>query len=127
MADQPLLTMVKKQEMAPRPFLSSEDEMLEQTLCMLCSFYSLADLMSFIASEKFSSLAVHDPPWIGFEIGIYKDHTKTVEFIASTTEFVLADSKMSGVFDGHVWRGQTHDALQKALHLWLNISMSGLQ
>lgn len=127
MTDQPLLTMVKKQELGPKPSLTTEDELLEQTLCMLCSFYSLDDLMSFIASQKFVSLASHEPPWIGFEIGIYKEHTKTIEFIASPTEFVLADSQMSGTFDGNIWRGEDHTALHDALKLWLNISMSEFQ
>ena len=65
MADIPLLTMAKKQILAEKPNLSADDEQLEETLCMLCSFYSLDDMMSFISSEKFRSLALRDEPWIG--------------------------------------------------------------
>jgi len=127
MTDVPLLTMVKKQILAEKPPLSVDDEQLETTLCMLCSFYSLDDMMSFISSEKFRSLALREEAWIGFEIGVYKDHTKTVEFIPSAKEFILADSLMSGVFENNVWKGATIEDLQKALLLWLNLSMSGVQ
>ncbi len=127
MTDMPLLTMVKKQILAEKPALSAEDEQLEQTLSMLCSFYSLDDMMSFISSEKFRSLALWENAWIGFEIGLYKDHTKTIEFIPSAKEYILADSLMSGVFENHVWKGTTAEELQHALLLWLNLSMSGLQ
>ena len=127
MTDMPLLTMVKKQVLAETPALSADDEHLEHTLCMLCSFYSLDDIMSFISSEKFRSLALRDEAWIGFEIGLYKDHTKTIEFIPSATEFILADSLMTGVFEHHVWKGTTTEELHNALLLWLNLSMSGLQ
>lgn len=127
MADMPLLTMVKKQILAEKPPLSADDEQLETTLCMLCSFYSLDDMMSFISSEKFRSLALREEAWIGFEIGVYKDHTKTVEFIPSAEEYILADSLMSGVFENNLWKGGTTDELHQALLLWLNLSMSGVQ
>jgi len=127
MADIPLLTMAKKQILAEKPNLSADDEQLEETLCMLCSFYSLDDMMSFISSEKFRSLALRDEPWIGFEIGLYKDHTKTIEFIPSAKEYILADSLMSGVFENNLWNGVTTDELHQALLLWLNLSMSDVQ
>jgi len=127
MTDVPLLTMVKKQILAEKPPLSVDDEQLETTLCMLCSFYSLDDMMSFISSEKFRSLALRDEPWIGFEIGLYKDHTKTIEFIPSAKEYILADSLMSGVFENNLWNGVTTDELHQALLLWLNLSMSDVQ
>lgn len=127
MTDIPLLTMVKKQVLAEKPALSTDDEQLETTLCMLCSFYSLDDMMSFISSEKFRSLALREEAWIGFEIGVYKDHTKTIEFIPSAKEYILADSLMSGVFENNVWKGATTDELHQALLLWLNLSMSNVQ
>ena len=127
MADIPLLTMAKKQILAEKPNLSADDEQLEETLCMLCSFYSLDDMMSFISSEKFRSLALRDEPWIGFEIGLYKDHTKTIEFIPSAKEYILADSLMSGVFENNLWNGVTTDELHQALLLWPNLSMSDVQ
>ena len=58
MADQqPLLTLVKKGEIAPRPHLTPEDLALEQTLSMLCSFLSIEDFASFLKSKDFSSYA----------------------------------------------------------------------
>ena len=46
----PLITLVKKGELAERPSLSSEDLALEQTLSMLCSFLSVDDFVSFLNS-----------------------------------------------------------------------------
>lgn len=128
MSEVPAITLVKKQVIADRPAdLTPQDEALEQTLSMLCSFYSVSDFISFVSSPKFSSLAMKEKPWIGFEIGLYKDHTKTIDFFASDQEFILADVANTGAFEQHMWKGSAIDELEQALLLWLNFAVGSTQ
>ena len=41
-------------------------------------------------------------PWVVFEVGVYLDHTKTVEVIAVHDGITIADSSMSGLIPDHV-------------------------
>ena len=122
MADQqPLITIVKKGEIAPRPDLAPEDLALEQTLSMLCSFLSIEDFASFLKSEVFSSYAQHEETWLVMEVGLYHDHTKTLQLYPEENCLTLADEAMTGAFSDHVWKGLPDDAFIAALSRWVAV------
>ena len=115
----PLLTLVKSREVDERPVLGPTEHQLEVTLTMLCSFYSADDLVQFLSSEAFSNLARQGDPWIEFELGLYRDHVKTLQFIPQESMVTLADSAGTGAFENHVWQGEPDDALVEALTRWV--------
>ncbi len=91
--DLPLLTMVKSKQINESPGgLSEESLELLDTLNTLCSFYSIEDFVSFIFSEKFTKLIDCDDPWLVFEIGLYLDHQKNLQFIASKNSYLFVDN-----------------------------------
>ena len=91
--DLPLLTMVKSKQINESPDGLSEDSLeLLDTLNTLCSFYSIEDFVSFIFSEKFTKLINCDDPWLVFEIGLYLDHQKNLQFIASKNSYIFVDN-----------------------------------
>ena len=118
---QPLITLVKMDEMAARPDLSPESLALEQTLSMLCSFLSIEDFVSFLNSDAFSSYAQHEEMWVVFEIGLYHDHTKTLQLYPEQSQLTVADSAMTGAFEEHVWKGQPGDEFIAALTHWVGL------
>ena len=74
-----MFTMVKSTTDGDAPQeLSEKSQGLLETLTMLCSFYSAEDLARFLFTPKFTELARQDEVWLGFEIGLYVDHTKTL-------------------------------------------------
>jgi len=115
----PLVTLVKAREIDARPMLTKRDEALEQTLTMLCSFLSTEDLVSFLASSGFRELARQASPWLVFELGLYKDHTKTLQLVPEAAHITLADAAMTGVLDDHVWHGQPDAAMATLLEAWV--------
>ena len=115
----PLLTLVKSREVDERPVLGPTEHQLEVTLTMLCSFYSADDLVQFLSSEAFSNLARQGDPWIEFELGLYRDHVKTLQFIPQESMVTIADSAGTGAFENHVWQGEPDDALVEALTRWV--------
>ena len=117
----PCITLVKLSEIDDRPSLSSADSGLEQTLSMLCSFLSIEDFFSFLTSPAFVSLARRDVPWITFEIGLYADHTKTLQLIPSSHGFEVADASASGVFENNLWSGEIEDGLVELLSAWITL------
>ena len=86
---------------------------------MLCSFYSADDLVQFLSSEAFSNLARQGDPWIEFELGLYRDHVKTLQFIPQERMVTIADSAGTGAFENHVWQGEPDDSLVAALTRWV--------
>ena len=119
----PLLTLVKKNEIGVCP--SDEGSVgLDQTLQMLCSFYTVEDLGSFLSSEIFERYGRTQDAWVVLELGIYKDHTKTIEMIPSAEDFTLADASQSGVFAGDVWRGKNVADLLDAVRTWHGVVSS---
>ena len=86
---------------------------------MLCSFYSADDLVQFLSSEAFSNLARQGDPWIEFELGLYRDHVKTLQFIPQESMVTIADSAGTGAFENHVWQGEPDDSLVTALTRWV--------
>ena len=121
----PLLTLVKREEIASRPPLSVEDLALENTLSMLCSFWSLEDFISFLGSPMFESYARRDEPWVVFEIGLYRDHTKTLQLYPERERLTVTDEAMTGAVDQHVWKGQADGALLNLLKTWMGEVASG--
>lgn len=122
----PVITLVKKEEIGPKPSLSSDSLALEQTLTMLCSFLSLEDFISFLASPMFRAYAQHEEMWVSMEVGLYVDHTKTLQLYPEHHGLTIADEAMTGAFEDHVWKGQADAALVSALARWINIvSTSG--
>ena len=118
---QPLLTLVKKQETAERPKLTAEDLALEQTLSMLCSFLSVEDFASFLSSGPFRSYAQREALWVAFEIGLYHDHTKTLQLYPEENQLIVADDAMTGAFEEHVWRGQADETFITAISHWVGL------
>lgn len=114
----PKITLVKQREIGVGP---TDDASLglDQTLQMLCSFYTSEDLGSFLGSEVFVRYARQEEAWVVLELGLYVDHTKTVELIPSMDGFVIADTHQTGVFDGALWQGSTADEVVEAVNRWL--------
>ena len=102
MDESPLLTMTKSREIDIQPELSPESLHLLETLSGLCSFHTSEDLASFLFTEMFRKLVGNGEPWVVFEVGVYLDHTKTVEVIAVHDGITIADSSMSGLIPDHV-------------------------
>ena len=99
----PLMTVVKSRMVdEANPPLEPGEQALLDTLSMLCSFHTTEDLASFLCSPMFQRLVGNRPPFVVFEIGIYLDHTKTIELIASEDGIVLADASASGAFPGNI-------------------------
>ena len=99
----PLLTVVKSRMIdEANPPLEPGEQALLDTLSMLCSFHTTEDLASFLCSPMFQGLVGNRPPFVVFEIGVYLDHTKTIELIASEDGIVLADASASGAFPGNI-------------------------
>ena len=117
----PLITVVKKGEIGPKPSLSPESLALEQTLTMLCSFLSLEDFISFLSSPMFQNYAQHEEMWVSLEIGLYVDHTKTLQLYPEHHGLTIADEAMTGAFEEHVWKGKAEGALVAALARWIGL------
>ena len=118
--EMPLITLVKREEISSRPLLSDEDLALDNTLSMLCSFLSLEDFISFLASPMFDSYAHRDEPWVVFEIGLYRDHTKTLQLYPEGERLTVTDEAMTGALDQNVWKGQADVELIDLLQSWVN-------
>ena len=117
----PVITLVKQREIAQRPELGADSRALEATLSMLCSFLSLEDLCSFLRSDPFANLARQPTPWVVFELGLYLDHTKTLQLIPEADWLTLADDAMTGAIDGHVWQGEPDNAMLEVLGRWVSM------
>ena len=53
------------------------------------------------------------------EIGVYQDHTKTLQLYPQAHTMVVADDAMTGAFDDHVWRGEADASMANALQKWM--------
>lgn len=114
----PLLTLVKSRFVdEATPALEPQEVGLLETLSMLCSFHTAADMASFLYSDMFQGLIGRRPPFIVFEIGVYLDHTKTLELIASEDGLLFSDGKGSGAFVDNVHKvTNEQDAAQQLAH-----------
>lgn len=114
----PLLTLVKSRFVdEATPALEPQEVGLLETLSMLCSFHTAEDMASFLYSDMFQDLIGRRPPFIVFEIGVYLDHTKTLELIASEDGLIFADGQGSGAFVDNVHKvTNEQDAAQQLAH-----------
>lgn len=114
----PLLTLVKSRFVdEATPALEPQEVGLLETLSMLCSFHTADDMASFLYSDMFQDLIGRRPPFIVFEIGVYLDHTKTLELIASEDGLIFADGQGSGAFVDNVHKvTNEQDAAQQLAH-----------
>ena len=115
----PLLTMVKQRTIDEAHVLDEGSQALDQTLSMLCSFLSLEDMVSFLFSAPFASYARSKDPWVVFEVGLYVDHTKTLELVASADTLLFADPAMSGVWVDSVAECTNAEQANNSLTVWL--------
>tara|TARA_B100000767_G_scaffold82230_1_gene79221 strand:- start:505 stop:900 length:396 start_codon:yes stop_codon:yes gene_type:complete len=119
--DLPLLTMVKSKEIDEKPIGLSKDSIeLLNTLSSLCSFYSVEDFVGFIFSEKFQVLVGDGEPWVVFEIGMYLDHQKNMQLIATDKKVILVDNVKCGWNDG-IFESNDRVEILKELHLWCEL------
>ena len=115
----PLLTLCKSAIIDAEPEgLGEKSLALMETLSSLCSFHNAPDLAGFLFSEMFESLVGNGEPWIVFELGIFRDHKKMIEVIATKGKITLADSQSSGVFENDIIICKTSDEAELAIMRW---------
>ncbi len=118
-SQRPLLTMCKSRVIDDAPGdLSQQSLALLQTLSSLCSFHNASDLASFLFSEQFNSLVGAGDPWVVFELGIFRDHKKTIELIAVAGNVTLADSQSTGAFENNIAVCTTLEEMERNIMLW---------
>tara|TARA_X000001036_G_C20392766_1_gene689370 strand:- start:397 stop:753 length:357 start_codon:yes stop_codon:yes gene_type:complete len=107
----PQLTLVIKSKAEEfSEIVVEEDNNLIQTLSMLCSFYTVDDLCSFLYSDKFQSMD-HKLYDLIFEMGVYSDHQITLDIIPRGKNMTLCDSKNT-ICD-------SHQSLKQVISDWL--------
>ena len=82
-----------------------EENDLIKTLSMLCSFYTVDDMCSFLYSDKFQSMN-HELYELVFEMGLYSDHQITLDIIPRGKNMTLGDLKNT-ICDSHQSLKQT--------------------
>jgi len=118
----PMFTMVKSQTLGEVPdSLSEKSRGLLDTLSMLCSFHTAEDLASFLYSPMFVELAQQGDVWLGFEIGLYVDHAKTLELVPSKKEILLADNASTGALEGNLHQCADEQDAAQCLNLWYSL------
>ncbi|MDG1546457.1 MAG: hypothetical protein P8Q55_03605 [Candidatus Poseidoniaceae archaeon] len=118
-SQRPLLTMCKSRAIDDAPGDISQHSLgLLQTLSSLCSFHNASDLASFLFSEQFNSLVGAGDPWVVFELGIFRDHKKTIELIAVAGNVTLADSQSTGAFENNIAVCTTLEEMERNIMLW---------
>ena len=124
MEDMPLLTMTKSRIVGDQPSLLPKSKALLDTLTGLCSFHTTEDLASFLFTKMFKELVGEGEPWVIFEIGVYKDHTKTLELIPVHDGITLADGSLAGGIPGNISIVKSESDCSQALLNWHNHVMS---
>lgn len=117
--ERPLLTMVKSRMIGePHPMLSAADEGLLNTLSTLCSFMTAEDLASFLFSPMFTSLTSDREAFVVFEVGLFLDHTKTIDVVGSKEGLLFADAQASGAFSNNVHSVLDEEDAVRKLMVW---------
>jgi len=124
MDEMPLLTMSKSGFIDSKPELESQSEKLLETLSGLCSFHSAEDLSSLLFTDMFGLLVGESTPWIKFEVGLYKDHTKTIEIIPVKGSITIADAAISGGIPNNVVTSKNEQECASILQNWYNCVMT---
>ena len=120
MDENPLLTMTRSRLVDEIPPLNEKSNALFETLCTLCSFHTSADLASFLFTEMFRELVNFDEIWIVFEIGLYHDHTKTIEAIPTNEGIKFADASMKNIFPNNIIEVKTEIDCERAIQSWVD-------
>ena len=115
----PVLTLVIKSiDSEGVAKLEKEVQGLVGTLSMLCSFLSVKDFCSFIFSEKFKQLTMHELEVV-FELGIYSRHEVTLQLSASVDGVMLNDLIGQNCFENNLVICSTMDDLEAVIVSWL--------
>lgn len=118
----PMFTMTVSRELEEAPVtLNQKSEELLSTVKTLCSFKNSQDLAHFVFSELFADLARTELPWLVFEVGIYRDHTKVIELIPTKHDMTLADLSCSGAFIQNVQKTSDRDEFSALLEKWFDL------
>lgn len=121
----PMFTMVKSRVLGEGPeVLSEKSQGLLETLTMLCSFYNAEDLASFLFTPMFADLTRQGDAWLGFEIGLYLDHTKTLDLFPSQENILLIDNAATGVFTESIHRCTDEQDVVSQLERWHSVVYS---
>ena len=72
----------------------------------------------------FQNYAQHEETWLSLEVGLYMDHTKTLQLYPEQHNLTIADDAMTGAFENHVWKGQANQTLLLALERWIDVANS---
>jgi len=120
MDDNPLITMTRSRLVDEIPPLTQKSNALFETLCTLCSFHTCADLASFLFTDMFRELVDFEETWIVFEIGLYHDHTKTIEVIPTTEGVKFADTSMKNIFPNNIIEAKSEIDCENALQSWFD-------
>lgn len=116
----PLVTLVKQRTVDETHVIEEQSEALDRTLSMLCSFLSVEDLASFLFSPSFAAYARTEDPWLVFELGLYADHTKTLELVPSAGQLLFADPTMTVPWSEAVAACERPEQVVAALSVWLD-------
>ena len=125
MEEMPLLTMTKSRIVGETPSLPPQSQTLLDTLSGLCSFHTTEDLASFLFTDMFRDLVGTGEPWIIFEIGVYKDHTKTIESIPVHDGITFADGAMTGGIPDNITIVKSEKECSLILLNWHNHVVNG--
>ncbi len=107
----PQLTLVIKSKLERiEEIIVEEDNNLIQTLSMLCSFYTVDDLCSFLYSDKFQSMN-HELYELVFEMGLYSDHQITLDIIPKGKKMTVCSSPKTTC--------DSHQSLKQVISDWM--------
>lgn len=107
----PQLTLVIKSKLEEiSEVIIEEDNNLIQTLSMLCSFYTVDDLCSFLYSDKFQSMN-HELYELVFEMGLYSDHQITLDIIPEGKKMTVCSSPKTTC--------DSHHSLKQVISDWM--------
>ena len=121
----PMFTLVKSQDLDEVPAdLDEKSKLLANTLAMLCSFYNAADLASFLHSEMFENAFRLGDAWIGLELGLYEDHSKTLDVFPAKKELLIVDNHSTGVFGDNIYRCNGENETAEILMRWFSVVYS---
>ena len=99
--------------------LSNNQQMLIETLSMLCSFLSVKDFCSFVFSERFDSLMGCDLELI-FEIGLYTNHEITLQLRESDGCLAITDLLGYDCFENGRVVCTSNGDFESAINIWLS-------
>jgi len=116
--EQPLLTMTKSRIVGEIPEMNDDMTALMDMLSGLCAFYTSSDLASFLFSEKFRMLVGEGESWIVFEIGIYRDHLKTIEVTPVQDGITIADTNQTGGIPNNIHVSHSENEILELLTTW---------